>query len=164
MENLANHGRSQGLSFQNQGNFFFEFQKGQGDLAWVWLRMHQHRSLCLIILENAWINCSEYASVLSMHDHLTYSTGFWRCLRFWIWYVCRCKGYRKFWICLVMAPYALVMSEYASICLNAPQYAWTWLNMVGWMSLSMAENAWTNCSDYDYARVLNIPRYSYKTL
>ena len=150
--------------FKIKAIFFFEFQKGQGDLAWVWLRMHQHRSLCLIILENAWINCSEYASVLSMHDHLTYSTGFWRCLRFWIWYVCRCKGYRKFWICLVMAPYALVMSEYASICLNAPQYAWTWLNMVGWMSLSMAENAWTNCSDYDYARVLNIPRYSYKTL
>ena len=129
MENLANHGRNQGFSFQNQGNFFSNFKKGR-ETSPEWLRMH--RSLCLIILENAWINCSEYASVLSMHDPLTYLTGFWRCLRFWIWYVCRCKGYRKFWICLVMAPYALVMSEYASICLNAPQYAWTWLNMVEW--------------------------------
>ena len=28
-----------------------------------------------------------------------------------------------------------------------------------WMPLSMSENAWINCSDY--ARVFNMPRYSY---
>ena len=28
-----------------------------------------------------------------------------------------------------------------------------------WMPLSMSENVWINCSDY--ARVFNMPRYSY---
>ena len=30
MESLANHGRNQGLSFQNQGNFFSRFSKRAG--------------------------------------------------------------------------------------------------------------------------------------
>ena len=36
------------------------------------------------LLENAWINCSNYARALNMHDHhhLACLTGFWRCLKF----------------------------------------------------------------------------------
>ena len=34
----------------------------------------------LNILENAWINCSDYARPLNMHDYLTCLTGFSRCL------------------------------------------------------------------------------------
>ena len=47
---------------------------------WVWLNTHHYPWVCLTILENAWINCSDWA--LKMHDHPTCSTGFWRCLGF----------------------------------------------------------------------------------
>ena len=42
---------------------------------WVWLNMHQYHWIYLNILEIAWINGFDY-------DHLTYLTGFWRCLEF----------------------------------------------------------------------------------
>ena len=42
---------------------------------------------------------------------------------------------------LIMAPYASIMLEYASVCLNAPQYVWTWLNIAEcpWICLKMPE-------------------------
>ena len=40
-----------------------------------------------------------------------------------IWHGCICKGYAEFCICLIIASYASIMPEYASICLNVPQYA-----------------------------------------
>ena len=68
----------------------FDFQKREGKASplplvaslWVWLNMHQYSWISLNILENAWINCSDYARALKMHDHLTCSTGFCGCLRF----------------------------------------------------------------------------------
>ena len=46
----------------------------------VWLNMLQYPWKCLN--KHAWINCFDYARALNMHDHLTFSTGFWRCLGF----------------------------------------------------------------------------------
>ena len=60
---------------------------------------------------------------------------------FWIWHGCMYKGYVEFWSILIMAPYGSVMPKYASICLNVPQYAWTWLNIVEcpWIGQKMPE-------------------------
>ena len=49
---------------------------------WVWLNKHQYLWICVNILRNTWINCSDYARALNMHDHLTCSTGIWRYLGF----------------------------------------------------------------------------------
>ena len=43
---------------------------------WVRLNIHQYAWICLNILENVWINCSDYARALNMHNHLTLLTGF----------------------------------------------------------------------------------------
>ena len=48
---------------------------------------------------------------------------------FWIWYGCICKGYAEFWICLIMAPYASVMPEYALVSLNMPEHGWVFMNV-----------------------------------
>ena len=39
-----------------------------------------------------------------------------------IWQVCICKGYAEFEICLIMAPYALIMPQYALIWLNITEF------------------------------------------
>ena len=36
------------------------------------VNMHQYPWICMNILENAWINCSDYAGTLNMHYHLTF--------------------------------------------------------------------------------------------
>ena len=61
---------------------------------------------------------------------------------FWIWYVCICKGYAEFGVCLIMPPFATIMPEHASMYLNAPQFAWTWLDIAEylWMCLKMLES------------------------
>ena len=74
----------------------------------------------------------------------------------WIWHGCICKGYAEFRICLIMAPCISIMPEYALMFLNMPEYDWIL------MSLNMSEHSWLNCSDY--ARVLNMPRYSYNII
>ena len=66
---------------------FLTFKKGNGDLplvalVWVWLNIYQYPWICLNILENAWINCFDYARVLNIHDHVTCPASFWRWLRF----------------------------------------------------------------------------------
>ena len=66
------------------------------------------------------------------------------------WHSWICKGYAYFRICLIMAPYASIMSEYASRGLNIPQYA------LLIMFLDMPENAWINCSEC--AMVLSLPQ------
>ena len=112
----------------------------------VWLNMHLYPYICLNILENAWINCSDYARALNMHDHLTV----WQVFKmpqvlnkpaFWIWHGCICKGYAEFRICLIIAPYTSIMPEHASICLNIPRYVWTWLNIAEcpWICPKMPE-------------------------
>ena len=88
-ENLTQRWHGQGLFFQNQDTFF-DFQKGQGrpplsllvTQLWMWLSTHQYPWICLNILANASINCSDYARAMNMCDHLTCSIGFWRCLIF----------------------------------------------------------------------------------
>ena len=51
---------------------------------WMWLDMHQYPWIYLNIIENTWINYSDYAKALNMHNPLTCSTGFWRCLGYQI--------------------------------------------------------------------------------
>ena len=46
----------------------------------VQLNMHQFLWISLNIFENAWKNSPDYATAMRMPDHLTCSTGFWRCL------------------------------------------------------------------------------------
>ena len=114
---------------------------------WVWINKHQYPWISLNILENAWMlwlcQDSEYAWSSYMFNRVL------KCLfmpqvlnvsEFQIWYSCICKGYTRFWICLDMAQHDS-MPEYASICLNAPQYAWTWLNSAEcpWICLKMTE-------------------------
>ena len=72
--------------------YFFRLSKRAGEASflspplvvhlWVWLDMHQYPYICLNIFENAWINCSDYAMALNIHDHLTCLTTFWRCYGF----------------------------------------------------------------------------------
>ena len=85
--------------------------------------------------KNPWINYSDYARGLWIcMIILHFQQAFEHALvqnkpGFWIWYCCICKGYTKFQMFLIMAPYTSIMPEYASIYLSAPQYAWTWLNL-----------------------------------
>ena len=72
----------------------------------------------------------------------------------WIWHSCISKGYLEFQICLILAPYASIMPEYASLCLDMAEYCW--------ISLNIHENAWINLSDY--VRVLNMAWYSYNII
>ena len=39
------------------------------------------------------------------------------------------KGYAEFRICLIMAPYASIMPEYALLSRNVPHHASAWLNI-----------------------------------
>ena len=61
--------------------------------------------------------------------------------RFWIWHGCICNGYVEFRIFLIMFSYASVIPKYASICLNVPQFDWTWVNITEcpWICLQMLE-------------------------
>ena len=62
---------------------------------------------------------------------------------FWIWHGCLRKGYSEFQICLIMAPYASIKPEQASICLNVPEYAWTTVLTTPRFSI---------CSNYHYQK------------
>ena len=123
LRHFDKHFVNQGLSFHNQETFFPLVA-----YLLVWLNMHQYPWICLTILEKGWINCSnycqgsEYASAPYMFDRLL-KVGFW------IWHGCICKVYPEFRICLIMAPYVSITPEYASVCLNVPQYGWPWLNI-----------------------------------
>ena len=125
MENLTQRS-TQSAFLSKTRTFFLTFRKGregltQVALLWVWLNMHQYPWICLNILENAWINCSDLAKALNIHDHLTFSTGFWRCL--WSW-ISHGSEYG-------MVVYARVTqsSKYVLLWLHMPQYVWPWLNI-----------------------------------
>ena len=91
MENVTQRWTQSGLFFfkKNQDTFV-DFQKWQGRSPlfslithlWVGLNMHQYPWKSLNILENAWINCSDYARALNIPGHLTCLTSFWRCFGF----------------------------------------------------------------------------------
>ena len=67
------------------------------------------------------------------------------------------------YICLNKPDYALIMSQYARICLNTPPplvtCLWVWLSMHQhfWIYLNIFENAWIKCSDS--VRALNMHDY-----
>ena len=77
-------------TFLSKIKTLFQFQKGQGrpflpclvQSLWVLLNTHQYPWICLNIFENTWVNCSDFASALNMHDHLACLTDFWWCLGF----------------------------------------------------------------------------------
>ena len=77
--------------------------------------------------ENAWINCFDYTRALNMSDHLTFWTGFRRCLR-----LCQGSEYGTVVYNIYKGThYATVfrvlnMFEYGSMCLSN---AWICLNM-----------------------------------
>ena len=116
----------------------------------VWLNMHQYSWIPLIVLGNAWINCSDYVRAQNISDHLTSSTGFLRFLGFWIRYDCICKSYTESWICLHMAQCTSIMPEYASVCLNVPQYVWPRLNIAKCPWICLNKLLWP-CQGYQYA-------------
>ena len=84
---------------------------------------------------------SEYAWSSFMFDRLLKMPRVLNKPGFWLWHVCICKGYAEFRIRLIVAPYVSIMPGYASVCLNVPQYAWTWRNIseCPWMCLKMPE-------------------------
>ena len=112
------------------------FQNGQGRPPLspppLLVDVTEYSSTSLNITKYPW-NCSGYARGPNMHDYLTCSTGFWRCLArvvnksgFWIWHGCICKGYEEFWICLDCGSICL---SNAWMCLKIPQYTCAWLNI-----------------------------------
>ena len=87
--NLSQRWTQSGPFIPKSGHFFW-FQKRQRrpplsplvTRLWVWLNVHQYPWICLNIHENARTNCSHYVRALNMHEHLTCSKGFWKCLGF----------------------------------------------------------------------------------
>ena len=84
---------------------------------------------------------SEYAWSSYMFDRLLEMPRILNMPGFWIRHDCIWKGYTKFWICLNMAQSASIMPEYASICLNVLQCAWTSVNIAGclWICMKVPE-------------------------
>ena len=93
MENLTQSWR-QSRPILPEWNHLFRFWKSAGEVSSplhpflphprlsVWLNVYQYPWICLNILENAWMNCSDYARTVNMGDHLTCLRGFWRCFGF----------------------------------------------------------------------------------
>ena len=147
IENLTQRSTQSGF-FSLKSRYFFLFSKKAGEASpspsplvshlWAWLNMHQYFWLSLNILQNAWINCSDYASSeyiwsFCMFHRLLKTWQVWKCARvLWIWRHCICKGYSFFWICVNMAP------NVPQQCLNMHCPLTMFLNMPG--------NAWINFS------------------
>ena len=156
MENLIKRWTQSEPSFPKSGHFFL-FKKGQGRHPLsppLLVDVAEYSSTSLNIPKYHW-NCSDYARGPNMHDYLTCSTGFWRCLArvlnksgFWIWHGCIWKGFEEFWICLIMAPYASVMPECALKSHNILAH--------GWILLSVLKYAWKYLNKLLYVRVLNM--------
>ena len=87
MENLTQRWAQSGSFFPKSG-YLFWFSKR----AWeapspscapvIVVEMHQYTWLYLNAFENAWVNHSDYARALNMHEHLTCLTGLQRCIGF----------------------------------------------------------------------------------
>ena len=81
---------TQSVPLLPQSGHFFLFSKRAGDTSPllpsctpVSVAESEPMSwICQNILENPWINCSDYAMGMNMHERLICSTDFWRCLRF----------------------------------------------------------------------------------
>ena len=87
---------------------------------WVWMNKHRYLWISLNILNNPsiilWLRWgSEYTWSSDMFDWLLKMRRVLNRLEFWSWHGCICKGYAEFSICLNMAQYDSVTTEYASM-------------------------------------------------
>ena len=81
--NLTQRWTQSGPSFQKSGHFL-QFSKTAGEVSPL-LPSCAPVSVALNMPKYPWkcLNkCSDYARALNMHNHLTCSTGFWRCQGF----------------------------------------------------------------------------------
>ena len=117
-------------SIFSKSEHFYDFQNGEGRTPlsslvaclWVWLNMHQYPWIFRLC------QGSEYAWSSYIFDRLLTIPPVLNKPGFWIWRSCIYKGYAEsqyIWY----APYTSIMTEYASTCLNVPQYTWIWLNI-----------------------------------
>ena len=122
---------------------------------------------------------SEYVWSFYMFDRLLMMLWVLNLPGFWIWDGFIWKGCTKFWICLNMAQYASIMSEYALMFLIMPEngwmlldvtkYAWKCLNKLFWLCQGSQYTLSSQIFDIyasgiKYARVLNIWWYSYNNI
>ena len=139
IENLTRWWTQSG-SFFVESRHFFQFSKREGEVfpllpSCAPVSVAEYASIswiCLNTLVNAWINCSDYAMALIMHDYLTCSTGFLRSEYGTVVYAgpnMSDYGFARLnnaWICL-NAP------EHGWILLSVPEYAWQYLNILFWL-------------------------------
>ena len=94
--------------------------------------MHQHPWISLNIRENAWIYCSNCTRTLNIHGHLlkilqtfedAWASNWVRVLNMARMYT---QGLRRV---PNMSDYDSIRLNNVWICLNIPQYIWTWLNI-----------------------------------
>ena len=115
MKNLIQRWTQTGAFFSKSGHFF-QFSKTVveasplpiAECLSVWLNMHWYPWICLNILENPWINCSNYACSQYawssyMFDRLLKMPQALNKPGFWVWHGFKCKGYAEFRIFLIMA-------------------------------------------------------------
>ena len=105
-ENLAQWWKQSGHFSQESGNID---QNTSCAHLWVWLNMDQYPWICVIIIENAWINCSDCCKCQSS-EYTWLSYMFDRLLK-----MPQILNKPEFQICLIMTSYASIMPEGTSI-------------------------------------------------
>ena len=141
MKKLTLDLHNQGLSLQNQDTFI-DFQMGQGHLpsrpSCTPTSVAEYASISLNRPKYPWKCLNELFWLCQGFEHTWSSYILDRILKtlrvlnkqgVWIRHGCIFTRYTEFRICLIMAPYASIMPEYASICLNMAEYCWMSLNM-----------------------------------
>ena len=104
--NLAQWWKQSGHFSQESGNID---QNTSCAHLWVWLNMDQYPWICVIIIENAWINCSDCCKCQSS-EYTWLSYMFDRLLK-----MPQILNKPEFQICLIMTSYASIMPEGTSI-------------------------------------------------
>ena len=103
--------------------------------TWVRLNMRQYCRISLNFIENIWISYSDFTWTPNIPNDLTCLTDIWKWVSF---YMCQDFEYESIVYPRMhrilnmsdhVAENASIISEYVSIYFNAPQYAWTRLNI-----------------------------------
>ena len=152
MENLTQW-CTQSVPFFPKSGHFFWFSKRAGEISplltsCTHVSVAEYASISLNIPKHPWKRLynlfrlcqgSEYTWSSYMFDLLLKMPPVLNKPGFSRWHGCICKGYAEFQICQIMAPFTSIMLEYASVCFNAPHYAWIWLNIseYPWICLKM---------------------------
>ena len=93
------------------------FQKWQGR-APLFLRVAEYASVSLNIPKYPWKRLNKLFWLCQSSEYAWSCYIFYMLLKmprvlnkpgFWIWHGCICKGYAEFWICLIIASYAIIM-------------------------------------------------------